>query len=70
MRQEIIRTLAIGGIPIFGICLGHQLLGLTFGGSTAKMPYGHRGGNHPVKEVETGPGAHHVAESRLRGGGG
>lgn len=50
----IIRTLTSAGIPTFGICLGHQLLGLTFGGSTAKMPYGHRGGNHPVKEVETG----------------
>jgi carbamoyl-phosphate synthase small subunit len=51
---EIIRNLAMGGMPTFGICLGHQLLGLTFGGSTVKMPYGHRGGNHPVKEVETG----------------
>jgi len=51
---EIIRTLTTKGVPTFGICLGHQLLGLTFGGSTAKMPYGHRGGNHPVKEVETG----------------
>ena len=51
---EIIRGLTTRGIPTFGICLGHQLLGLTFGGSTAKMPYGHRGGNHPVKEVETG----------------
>ena len=50
----IIRSLTSAGIPTFGICLGHQLLGLTFGGSTAKMPYGHRGGNHPVKEVETG----------------
>jgi carbamoyl-phosphate synthase small subunit len=51
---DIIRGLTARGIPTFGICLGHQLLGLTFGGSTAKMPYGHRGGNHPVKEVETG----------------
>ena len=51
---EIVRTLASRGVPMFGICLGHQLIGLTFGGSTAKMPYGHRGGNHPVKEVETG----------------
>jgi carbamoyl-phosphate synthase small subunit len=50
----IIRTLTSQGVPTFGICLGHQLLGLTFGGSTVKMPYGHRGGNHPVKEVETG----------------
>jgi carbamoyl-phosphate synthase small subunit len=50
----IIRALTASEIPTFGICLGHQLLGLTFGGATAKMPYGHRGGNHPVKEVETG----------------
>jgi carbamoyl-phosphate synthase small subunit len=52
--QETIRALAATGVPTFGICLGHQLLGLTFGGTTAKMPYGHRGGNHPVREVETG----------------
>jgi carbamoyl-phosphate synthase small subunit len=50
----IIRSLTANGVPIFGICLGHQLLGLTFGGSTVKMPYGHRGGNHPVKAVESG----------------
>ena len=49
-----IRSLADRGVPIFGICLGHQLLGLTYGASTVKMPYGHRGGNHPVREIETG----------------
>ena len=50
----IIRTIADRGVPIFGICLGHQLLALTFGGQTEKMPYGHRGGNHPVLEIEKG----------------
>jgi carbamoyl-phosphate synthase small subunit len=49
-----IRDLAGGGLPTFGICLGHQLVGLAFGGSTAKMPYGHRGGNHPVRDLRTG----------------
>jgi carbamoyl-phosphate synthase small subunit len=49
-----VRTIADRGVPIFGICLGHQLIGLTFGGQTVKMPYGHRGGNHPVREVATG----------------
>jgi len=50
----VIRTLAESGVPMFGICLGHQLLALAFGGSTVKMPYGHRGGNHPVKDLTDG----------------
>ena len=51
---ESVRDLATSGTPVFGICLGHQLLGLSFGGATKKLPYGHRGGNHPVKEMRTG----------------
>jgi carbamoyl-phosphate synthase small subunit len=49
-----VRALAGGGLPTFGICLGHQLVGLAFGGETAKMAYGHRGGNHPVRDLRTG----------------
>ncbi len=49
-----IRSIADAGVPIFGICLGHQLLGITYGGRTFKLPYGHRGGNHPVKDLQTG----------------
>lgn len=49
-----IRAIANHKIPIFGICLGHQLLGLSFGGHTTKLSYGHRGGNHPVKDLATG----------------
>jgi carbamoyl-phosphate synthase small subunit len=41
-------------IPTFGICLGHQVLSLALGGDTYKLKFGHRGANHPVKELETG----------------
>ncbi|UCF40596.1 MAG: glutamine-hydrolyzing carbamoyl-phosphate synthase small subunit [Gemmatimonadota bacterium] len=49
-----IRSLAESGLPTFGICLGHQLLALALGGETAKLPYGHRGGNHPVRDLDSG----------------
>ncbi len=44
----------MGKTPIFGICLGHQLVGLALGGRTYKLKFGHHGGNHPVKQLETG----------------
>ncbi len=49
-----IRKLVESGVPLFGICLGHQMLALALGGRTVKMHHGHRGANHPVKDLETG----------------
>ena len=51
--QENIRNL-VGRKPVFGICLGHQLIGLALGGKTYKLKFGHHGGNHPVRHAKTG----------------
>ena len=50
---ELVRQLR-GKLPIFGICMGHQLISLAYGAKTVKMKFGHRGGNHPVKNLATG----------------
>ena len=44
----------LGNVPVFGICLGHQLLGRALGADTVKLPFGHHGGNHPVRNLATG----------------
>jgi carbamoyl-phosphate synthase small subunit len=49
-----VKTLVDSRTPVFGICLGHQILGLAMGGKTFKLKFGHRGANHPVKKLETG----------------
>ena len=51
---EAIRKIVATGLPVFGICLGHQLLGLASGARTIKMKFGHHGANHPVLEIATG----------------
>ena len=50
---ELVRQ-ALGRIPLFGICLGHQILGRAAGATTSRLPYGHHGANHPVKDLDTG----------------
>ncbi len=49
-----VRELCASGKPVFGICLGHQILGLALGGKTHKLSFGHHGGNHPVLDKTTG----------------
>lgn len=51
---QAVSELVASGVPVFGICLGHQLLGLALGGRTGRLKFGHHGGNHPVKELKTG----------------
>ncbi len=58
----------VGKRPVWGICLGHQLLCRAVGLETFKLPFGHRGANHPVKDLQTGQGRDHLAEPRLRRG--
>ena len=50
---EAIREIVAAGMPTFGICLGHQLLGLASGAKTVKMKFGHHGANHPVQDLDT-----------------
>lgn len=54
--METVRTVRAlaGACPMFGICLGHQIIALAYGAKTYKLKFGHRGGNHPVKDLETG----------------
>jgi carbamoyl-phosphate synthase small subunit len=51
---EAVRALLASDVPVFGICLGHQLIGRALGGQTARLKFGHHGGNHPVQDVRSG----------------
>lgn len=54
LAAATLREVATAGVPVFGICLGCQLVARAYGGRTFKLPYGHRGGNHPVRNLDTG----------------
>lgn len=62
-----LKSLYQSDVPIFAICLGHQLMALATGCDTEKMKYGHRGANHPVKDLETGRGLHFFTEPWIYG---
>lgn len=51
---DAVRAVIAAGVPLFGICLGHQVLSLAIGAKTFKLPFGHHGGNHPVRDLATG----------------
>ena len=51
--RDSVRAL-LGNVPVFGICLGHQIMSLALGAETFKLRFGHHGGNHPVRHLETG----------------
>ena len=65
---DAIRTFVDRKVPTYGICLGHQLLGLAIGATTSKMKFGHHGANHPVIDLDIGSRDDHFAEPRVRGG--
>ena len=66
--EAIRRDRSTAALPIFGICLGHQLLALASGARTVKMKFGHHGANHPVQDLADGRGDDHQPEPRLCGG--
>ena len=64
---ENAKALVQSDVPVFGICLGHQVLGLAMGGSTFKLKFGHRGAQSSGEEARDRQGRDHLAEPRLRG---